>query len=87
MTAILAPIEKTEYRFISRLSKYRNGRIKRLNEIMLPAMPRRPNIITGNEITHAKVMALIGISDHVSLPERAISQITQTIIPTIKVKE
>ena len=61
--------------------------IKTLNDIKLTIIPLFPKIILGKDITHAKIMELTGISDHVKLPDIAILQIKHTIIPINSVAE
>ena len=55
--------------------------IKTLNDIRLMIIPLFPNIMLGNDITHAKTIELTGMSDHVKLPDMAILQIRHTMIP------
>lgn len=45
-------------------------------------MPSTPRLITGERISQAKIMELIGMSDHVKDAEIARSHMAQTKIPT-----
>ena len=61
--------------------------IKILNDSKLTRIPFFPNMIPGKDMIHAKIMELIGISAHVSLPEIARLQIRHTIIPVKSITE
>lgn len=84
---IIAPIEKTAFIFIKSLNMYKYGIIKILIDINPPRNPFLPNIITGNDTTQANIIELIGIRDHVKLPDIAISQMAHTINPINSVVE
>ena len=87
ITAMTVPMENTAFTFTSLLNTYKYGMIKTLRAIRLAIIPLFPNIIVGKERTHAKIIELMGISDHVKLPDSAISQIRQTTTPMISVSE
>ena len=61
--------------------------IKTLNDMKLTTIPLFPNRILGKDTAHAKAMELTGISDHVKLPDIAISQMRHTMIPIKSVTE
>ena len=79
ISAIIAPIEKTAFKFIRSLNMYKYGMTKILIDIKLPRIPFFPKIIIGNDTTQVNIIELIGIRDHVKLPDIAISQIAHTI--------
>jgi len=85
MTAILIPIGKIMLLVFMRLFKtYKKGIIKTLNAAIEQSVPFLLNFITGKNIIHANTEELIGKSDHVNVPEIAISQIAHTIIQKMK---
>lgn len=88
MTAILIPIGKIKSLTLIRFSStYRKGTINTLIAIMVASTPFPPNLITGKNTSQAKIIELIGKSDHVKAPEIAISQIEQAIMPINRSKE
>lgn len=58
-----------------------------LNEIKLLTIPFFPNIMLGKDISHTKIIDIIGISDHDRLPDTAISQMVHTSIPIKRITE
>ena len=58
-----------------------------LTDIRLTKSPFFPNMILGTDITHAKAIERTGIRDQVKRPDRARSQMRQTIMPTRRVTE
>ncbi len=66
---------------IAKSSTYKNGIIKMLRDMIEPRIPFKPNLIEGKNIAQAKMQELIGISDHVNVPEIATSTIETAKIP------
>ncbi|MCI8727482.1 MAG: hypothetical protein HFG66_15480 [Hungatella sp.] len=85
--ATAEPMENTSLTWMNRPNKNRYGKIKKLNDRRLAIIPFFPRIIPGKNMTHAKMMELTGMGDHVNLPDIAISQIRHTTIPVKRVTE
>lgn len=81
------PIENTSFTFSKLLSINKYGTMKILNDNKLTIIPFLPDTITGKNTTQAKTIERVVINDHVQLPDIAISQIRQIIIPARKTAE
>lgn len=64
------------------LITYRNGTIKTLKITKDPSIPLVPYFTRGTNTDHTKIMAAIGYSDQENVPDIAISQIEQTMMPS-----
>lgn len=73
--------------FIKLPNKNKYGIIKILNDIKLAIILFFLSTIPRKNISHAKIIELTGISDHVKLPDIAMLQIIHTIIPVRSVAE
>ena len=73
----------TSFTFIKILNIYINGTIVILIAIIATNIPFFPNKITGKDAIHVTNIELSTISDHVNVPEMAISHIQHTIMAII----
>lgn len=64
------------------LITYKNGMIKILKMTKEPSVPLLPYFTNGTNTNHTKIIAEIGYSDQENIPEIAISQIEQTMMPS-----
>lgn len=78
VTAVAVPMVKTSFVFVTRLIRNKNGMMKILRDMKLMIIPRFFKYIAGKVMTHVKIMALVGMSDHDIMPSMARLQIRHT---------
>ena len=84
--AVTAPTEKTSFVFNKMPNKNKKGTIKTLNDTKLTINPLFPKIILGKDITHANIIELTGMNDHVKLPDIAFQSLSGSSFFSFRLK-